>query len=338
MPTSLENTIRGITKENLLEQIPVEKILKPKGFYETIAIDVLAVLSSIWVGYACSVFLETGAVLDFSISIFPFLVLTSFETVFIKSLLRRSLVLLLETAILLSFFYQSSAIYLLTAGSAFLFFSLAGEILSRSLILTSIEVNFLKFTSPVFKKTITGLVLFTIIIFVPKWNDKNVFISPAAFGGVFVWASGIAQNFYPEIHFNSTVDDLAKEITRYQLTGSDYYANLPAAAQKSIFDSTLPQISDRLKQVLGGNLLGGEKISDVLYKIILNSLNTWRSDFGIWFVIAWIAVVFLTSRTIGAFIWWIAALIALLIYQFLIALNFAAIKEESVTKESLVFP
>lgn len=338
MPTNLEKTIKGITTENLLEQVPIERALRPKGFYKTIGLDALSILSSIWVGYACNDFLRNGAVANFAISVFPFLILNSFETVFIKSFWRRFLVLALEIVILLSFFYQDPKIYLLAAGGTLLIFCLWGEISSRSLVATSLEVNFLKFTTPFFKKTITGLILFTIIIFVPNWDNNNVFISPAAFGGVFVWSSGIAQNFYPELNFNSTVNDLAREITAYQLSSSSYYKTLPAAVQKTIFDGTLPQISERLKQVLGGNLSGSEKISDVLYKIILSSLNSWRTDFGAWFVFAWIAVVFLASRTIGALVWWISALISLLVYEFLVALNFIAIRGETVTRESLTFP
>ncbi|HUX36231.1 MAG TPA: hypothetical protein VMV71_04400 [Candidatus Paceibacterota bacterium] len=342
MPTNLEKTIKGITtenlSENLLEQVPIEKTLRPKGFYKTIGLDALSVLSAIWVGYACGDFLQNGAVLNFAISVFPFLILNSFETILIKSLGRRFLVIAAETVIFLLFFYRDPQIYLFAAGGAFLAFSLWGEIMSRSLVSTSLEVNFLKFTAPFFKKTITGLILFTIIIFVPNWNKNNVFISPAAFGGVFVWSSGIAQNFYPELNFNSTVNDLARNITSYQLSSSAYYKTLPGAVQKSVFDQTLPQISDRLKQVLGGNLSGDEKISDVLYKIILNSLNSWRADYGAWFIFAWIAVVFLASRTIGAFVWWLSALISWLIYQFLVALNFVAIRGETVTKEALAFP
>jgi len=338
MTTSLEKTIKGIAPENLLEQVPAEKIIRPKGFYKLIGLDVLAVLSAIWVGYACKNFLENGAVLDFAISIFPFLILASFESILIKNLWRRFLILALETILLLSFFYQDSKIYLLAAGGAFLIFSLLGEISSRSETLNSLEINFLKFSAPAFKKTITGLILFTIIIYVPKWNDKNVFISPATFGGVFVWVTAFMHDFYPEINFNSTVDDLAKEITLYQLKGSPAYQSLPEAAQQSLLKISLPDMSSRLKHILGENLSGNEEISAVTYNIILKSLNRWRADFGTWFVVAWIAAVFLTSRTIGAFIWWIAALISLFIYSLLTAIGFVTIRGDTVTKETLTFP
>ncbi len=338
MTTELEKTIKGISKENLLERVPVEKLVRPKGFYQKIALDVLAVLSAVWVGYACNVFLQTGAVLDFAISIFPFLIITALETVLIKSLGRRFLILLIETIILLLFFWEDPVIYLLSAGGIFLIFSLWGEISSRTEIINSIEVNFLKFSAPVFKKTITGLILFTIIIYVPNWNDENVFISPQAYGGVFVWTTGIAHGFYPEINFNSTINDLAKEITRYQLTNSPSYKTLPEGAQTAVLNAALPEVTSKLKQIFGDNLTGTEEINFVTYKLILNSLNRWRVDFGTWFIIAWIAVVFLASRSIGALVWWIAALFSLLIYEILIAVNFIAIRGETVTKETLAFP
>lgn len=338
MTTELEKTIKGISKENLLEKVPVETLIRPKGFYKEIGFDVLAVLSAAWVGYACNAFLRTGAVWDFAISIFPFLIITAFETILIRSLGRRFLILLLETLVLFAFFLEDPAVYLLSAGGIFLVFSLWGEISSRTEIMNSIGVSFLRFSAPVFKKTITGLILFTIIIYVPNWNDENVFISPQAFGGVFVWMTGIAHGFYPEINFNSTVNDLAKEITRYQLTNSPSYKNLPEGAQQSVLNAALPEVTSKLKQVFGENLTGNEEVNFVTYKLILNSLNRWRVDFGTWFIIAWIAVVFLASRSIGALVWWIAALVALLIYEILVAINFIAIRGETVTKESLVFP
>ncbi len=338
MTTELEKTIKGISKENLLEKVPIEVLVRPKGFYKEIGLDVLAVLSAVWVGYACNVFLQTGAVLDFAISIFPFLIITALETVIIKSLGRRFLILLIEIAILLLFFYRDPMIYIASAGGIFLIFSLWGEVSSRTEIMNSIGVSFLRFSAPIFKKTITGLILFTIIIYVPSWNDENVFISPQAFGGVFVWVTGIAHGFYPEINFNSTVNDLAKEITRYQLTNSPSYKNLPEGVQQSVLNAALPEVTSRLKQVFGENLTGNEEVNFVTYKLILNSLNRWRVDFGTWFIIAWIAVVFLASRSIGALVWWISALIALLIYEILVSINFIAIRGETVTKESLVFP
>ncbi len=282
--------------------------------------------------------MENGAVLNFAIAIFPFLILSSLEVLLTDSLLRRFSVIVIETAALLSFFYAYPKAYLLPAGGIFLVLSIWGEISSRSEILNALEIKFIKFTAPLFKKTITALILFTIILYVPQWNNKSVFISERTFGGVFVWATGFIHNFYPEINFYSTIDDLAREITRYQLVGTHPYEDLPAAVQENLINQFRFQISDQLKKFFGGGLTGKEKVSDVVYKLILNSLNGWREQFGLWFVVAWIASAFLAARLIGAFIWWLAALFSLLIYQLLIALNFIAVRGESTTKESLVFP
>ncbi len=336
MSTNLENTIRG-TRENLLEQVPIERATRPIGFYKSITLDFLTVASAVWVSYACRNFLENGAVLNFAIAIFPFLILSSLEVILTDSLFRRFCIIVIETVALSSFFYAYPKTYLFSASSIFLVLLIWGEISSRSEILNSLEIKFIKFTAPLFKKMITALILFTIILYVPQWDNKSVFISQRTFGGVFVWTTGFIHNFYPEINFDSTVDDLAKEITHYQLAGTHPYEDLPAAVQENLLKQFQIQIDDQLKKFLGGDLTGKEKVGDVVYKLILNSLNSWRERFGSWFVITWIASVFLAARLIGTVIWWLSALISLLIYQLLVALNFIAIRGESTTKESLVF-
>lgn len=237
------------------------------------------------------------------------------------------------------FFLANPMTYLAIAGGIFLVFSVIGELGSRSEVMNSLEINFLKFTAPVFKKTITGLILLTLILYIPLWQYKDAFISQRTFGGVFVWTTGFIGNFYPEINFNSTINDLSKEITKYQLTGTQVYQSLPtAAAQKTIIDQLDAQNNAKLKEFFGSNLSGDERLSDIIYKMILDSLNNWKAQFGIWFIISWVAVVFLAARTIGAVVWWVSAFISLLLYQLLVALNFLAIRGEAVTKESLVFP
>ena len=183
----------------------------------------------------------------------------------------------------------------------------------------------------------TALAFIVIIFYLPHWDSKNIFISKQAFGGVFVWSTGFVNNFYPEIKFNSSVNDLAREITRYQLTGTRPYEDLPVVAQQTLLNQILSQTQEQLKKFLGGNLTGDETLRDVSYDLIVKSLVSWREQFGGWFIAAWLAVLFLMARSFGAIILWMSALISLLVYQFLVALNFIAIRGESTTKETVKF-
>lgn len=336
MLTNLENTIRG-TRGNLLEQIPAEKIIRPKGFYKSIALDFLTVASALYFGYSTSNFLQNGGVVALSFGVFPLLLFSSLEVILIKSLLRRFFILALETIAILSFFLNEQIFYLAVAGGVFLIFSLWGEILSRSEILNCIEVRFLKFTLPLLKKTMTALAFIVIIFYLPRWDNKNIFVSKQAFGGVFIWSTGFVHNFYPEIKFDSSVNDFAREITVYELTGTYPYEDLPVAARQTLLNQILSQTQEQLKKFLGSNLTGEETLRDVSYDLILKSLVDWREQFGVWFIAAWLAVLFLLARSFGVIILWVSALISLLVYQFLVALNFIAIRGESTTKEAVKF-
>jgi len=336
MPTNLENTIRG-TRQNLLEQVPVEKIIRPKGFYKLIVLDFLTVISAFYFGYSASSFLQTGGVLALSFGVFPILLLSSLQVILTKSLLRRFLVLALEAIAILLFFLQEDIFYLAVAGGIFLAFSLWGEIISRTEITSSIEIKFLKSILPVLNKTMTALAFIVITFYLPHWDSKNIFISKPAFGGIFVWSTGFIHDFYPEINFDSSVDDLAKQITVYNLTGTHPYEDLPAPAQKTLLNQILSQTQDQLRKFLGSNLSGDEVLRDVAYDLIHKSLINWREQFGWWFISAWLAVLFLIARSFGGIIVWVSALISLLVYQLLIAFNFIAIRGESVIKETIKF-
>jgi len=337
MPTNLENTIRG-TNQNLLEQIPIEKIFKPKGFYKEIILDFLTVASALYFSYSARDFLETGAITGLALGVFPILIFSSLEVILLKSLSRRFFVLVLEAIALLSFFYDYQIAYLAAAGGFFLLFSIWGEILSRSEVISSIEVRFVKSTSPLLKKTVTALALLVIILYIPQWNDKNVFISERSFGSIFIWSTGFVHNLYPEINFNSTVDDLAKGVVMYEITGTHPYEDLPDVAKSALSNQLVIQTSEQLKKFLGGGVRGDEKISDVFYKIVVDSLGKWKEQFGPWFIAAWAAIVFLMARSFGVLFWWFSVYISFLIYQILVAVNFIAIRGETTTKESVVFP
>lgn len=336
MLTNLENTIRG-TRGNLLEQIPAEKVIRPKGFYKSIVIDFLTVASALYFGYSASNFLQNGGVVALSFGVFPLLLFSSLEVILTKSLLRRFLILVLETIAILSFFLNEQIFYLAVAGGIFLAFSLWGEILSRSEIINCIEVRFLKFIFPLLNKTMTALAFIVIIFYLPHWDSKNIFVSKQAFGGIFTFSTGFIHDFYPEINFNSTVNDLAREITVYELTGTYPYEDLPVVAQQTLLNQILSQTQEQLRKFLGSNITGNETLRDVSYDLILKSLVDWREQFGGWFIAAWLAVLFLVARSFGVIILWVSALISLLVYQLLVAFNFIAIRGESTTKETVKF-
>lgn len=336
MPTNLENTIRG-TNQNLLEQVPIEKTPKPRGFYKSIALDSLTVVSGLYFGYSASNFLQTGGVLALSFGVFPLLLLTSLQVILTKSFLRRLFIIALETIAILLFFLQEEIFYLAVAGGIFLLFSLWGEILSRSEIRNCVEIKFLKSIFPVLNKTTTALAFIIIIFYLPHWDSKNIFISKPAFGGVFAFSTGFIHDFYPEINFDSSVNDLARQITLYELTGTHPYEDLPAVAKLTLVNQILVQTQEQLKKFLGSNLTGNESLADVSYTLVLKSLLSWREQFGGWFIAAWLAVLFLLARSFGGIIILFSALISFLVYQLLIAFNFIAIRGESIVKETPMF-
>lgn len=322
---------------NLLERVAEDEILRPKGYYRLIALDVLTVASALGASYSLKIFFENGTIIPFAASACLFLIFSCFEIFLIKNFGRRFFVLVLETAALLSFFYNESWGMVSAAGFAVIVLLFWGEVSSRSEARNSLEVRFFKTVKPLAKKITTALSLLLVLAYLPQWSKGNELIPKNWFEAAIVSSAGAAESFYPELNFHSDVRNFSLSFAKYKLQESDVYANMSPSMQNQALNKVAASVIESIKKYSGMNVSGKDQVGEVLYSLFKTALEGWRTYFGGWFLFVWAAAAFLVVRSFGAIFSWLAALFAFSIYELLVGLNVLEIRGESATREKVEF-
>lgn len=330
-------TFQDRNRENLLKQVAADRISKPKGYYQSIALDILTVASALGTGYSLKIFFEQGTIVPLALNACLFLIFSCFEIFLITDLKRRFFVLILETAALLWFFSGESSTILSVTGLMVVVLLFWGEVRSRSDARNSIEIRFFQIVKPLIRKIVTVLSLFIVMMYFPQWNKGSNLISQNWFGPAIASSVNMAESFYPELNFHSNVRDFSLSLAKYELNRNDVFKTMPSLMQKQTLDQVTGGIMESMKKFSGMNISGKETIRNVLYIFFETTLEKWRQNFGNWFLFAWAAAAFLLIRSFGAIFSWIATFFAFSIYQFLIGLHILRIRDESAMREKVEF-
>jgi hypothetical protein len=324
--------------QNLVRPIAVDRRELPRGFYRLISLDLITVLSALGVGYLYSLYLSGQNYFVLLISFLTiFLVASVFGLFLRKNASRRAIILVLEIgALLLPFYDRPYKIWSLAAIIIIIFFTW-GEADSRRDIDNNIELRFIRCIRPFLEKATTAIVLAALVIYIPQWDAKNIFVSERVFGSVFDWASGLTGNFYPEFKLNSSVGALAESVARSQVENNPNLKLLSPGDKESAIQVAVPQIIDNFSRSFGTVLKTEQLVSDALYESFISLISKWREKFGNFFLIAWIISVFFLVRIFGVVYYLAVAALSFATYQILLALNVFSLVGETRTHETLEF-
>ncbi len=323
---------------NLISQVKAEKVFRPRGFYKSIVFDCLTVLSSLGAGYAYSSYLNSTVSLTLLLTAFGlFLTFSALQVFLTKSSDRRFLVILLETVAFLLYFYSYDLKLLGMSALVFLFFYLWGTISARGELQNSLKIKFFRTVRPVLGRLTTAFALVVVILYLERWDQKNIFVSEETFQGVFSWAVGFTNNFYPDLNISSSFDKLLENLTRVQLQNNAAYNALNPDSQQSAFKNATNETRVSLGTRLGINISLGESTGKVAYDFLIKMLNDWRNRFQRLFIVGWIIAVFLIIRGIGSILTLLIGFISFVVYQIMIASDFIHISGETASKEVIGF-
>ncbi|RJQ28442.1 hypothetical protein C4571_03665 [Candidatus Parcubacteria bacterium] len=328
----------GTPKQNLIKQIPAERIIRPPGFYKSIVFDVCTVLSAAALGYVYSLYLQNKATpLVFGSVIAVFGIFSALQVFLTKNFARRFSILVLEAFVFIPFFFDYSFELLVAVVFFFLVFATLGEVASRRAMDNSLQVRFLAVARPVLTRLTTGIVLILILLYIPQWNPESIFLSENAFQGFFDSAAGGANKFYPEVMFSGSFKELAESLARLQLAGTSVFLSLSPASQEQVVRQTASQIIESVSKNLGVEVSGGESTSKIFYNLIIATLRGFHDRFGQWFLVGWAVAVFFVARGFGTIFYWAVGLCAFIVYELLLAIDFIRITGESRTHEVVEF-
>jgi hypothetical protein len=336
MPETNQNQSQS---QNLINQTRVSlpsSGMRPVGFYKSIVFDVLSFFGALAVGYSYHAYLTAGMSAWFLVAaLFLFGILSAFQGFLCKSAGRRILVIIGEVAALSVFFYATDWRFLASAAAVALIFFFWGYLSSRAELNRSIEISFFGASKRAIGDALTGLLIFMIVIYIPLWNQSNVFISEQSFGAFFDWGAGIFQAFYPAIPIANSFQNFAEGLAKNQLQDVAAFQSMTPANQSAAVDQGAGTIMSNVSRSIGVPIAASDSISSVAYRYIVKTLTGWKDHFKNTFFVGWSIVLFLALRSIGIIFVWIDQFLFLIFYEILLSARIISIKEEPRTKETI---
>ncbi len=323
--------------QNLVENLVTPRIIRPKGYFKALALDVAAVLAAFFMSYAFKLYLAEQASLTLVISILGLWALISIlRTLTTRTLGRRALVALLQTAALLVIFLGIPLQFLLLIAAGVFIFLFWGEASAFTELTQSLEVRFFRTTRAHVNRLVTAAIIFTLFIYIAT-NSQNLFVSEKSFTKVYGLTAEAVKNSYPDLRLDSTFRTFAESVARRELAKRPEYAELNTpmkeAALAKATDESMAQIRETLKLSAGGD----EQMSSVFYNFFRSTMEGWQKTFGKAFVAIWVIILFLILKGFGTLFYLGVGLIGYLLYQGLIVLNVIHIIGESRSREVIEF-
>jgi len=324
--------------QNLTKRVRERPFYGETVFWKAIVFDVLVVAVAAALGYFYKGYLE-GTVSTVWLAVVGgvFLVVSAIEAILPRSMRRRLLILIFEAIAVLVFFLSERLDVLLLSGGFFVIFSLWGDKNCRDELGGSLEVKFFKATRQVFTKSSTAFIILFLTLYLPYWNLDSIFVPVGTWRSFYGSTAAFINKFYPEIDVSSKFGSLAESVARLELQNNKDYLSLPEVNRESIVKQSSAQVVENLSKSLGVTIKPDEQTSDVFYDFIVNILKKWYEQFQQFFIIGWSLVVFIIARSLAVIVYWLASLVAFVIYQLLLSFGAIHIVGESRTHEVIEY-
>ncbi len=324
--------------QNLISQVAAAPVLRQMGFYKSIGVDFVGVVTALLLSLAYWHYLAHDVSLTvLSLAVAAFMIASIFGALLMQSPARRAFVLFAETVALFTFFFDLPTTTLTSLGALVYFFLLWGDVATHRELVSCVEVKFFRITRPLLRKLATALLLSGIVIYLPQWTVDRSFFPRPAFQAMFASAENVAENFYPEIRFNSTTNDFLSSVAIVKLKTDPTYVVLSPSAQVEPFNRTVLQMYETVTQVLAIDVWPDETLADMLYRFCTTFLDRWQKEFGDHFLAVWAVAAYAVLRVFCAVFDVFVMAAAFLIYQLLLAGNFIIVTGETKIQETLRF-
>jgi hypothetical protein len=250
-----------------------------------------------------------------------------------KSGARGFLVIVLETAAALSFFWHDELLILgIIAGIMIVMLSW-GYFSARSRVRNGIEIPFFGASGDALGKFTTAVLLFMILAYVPQIGGNALVVSSQSFRTFFDWTSGLVNGFYPGVSLNGSFGNFAQSVSKMELANNPSFQSLDDAQKSLAIQQATAQFTQNFLQDAATPVASSTPASDAFYNVLNGVLSAWQSQASGWFDVGWVTVLFIGLRTLGILFVWFAQFIALVVYEILLATGFMKISEEPYSRE-----
>jgi hypothetical protein len=320
--------------QNLIDQSKISTQSRPPGFWRSLVLDIVAVLSAALFGYCyyryltqgLSVWILLGAVVFFG-------VMCVMEVFLAKGAARSFVVIFFETAASLGFFWKDDMRVIGVIALIMLAMLLWGHFSSRSRARNAVEIPFFGTSGNMLGKFTTAILLFMILAYVPQIGGNALVLSQQSFRSFFDWTSGVINGFYPELSLNGSFGNFAQSVSKMELANNPSFQSLNTAQQNIAIQQASDQFTQTFLQDAAKPVASSSLTSDAFYNVLNGVLNAWQSQSSGWFDVGWVTVLFIGLRTIGILFVWLMQFISLVFYEILLASGFMKVFEETTQRE-----
>jgi hypothetical protein len=324
----------GPQNQNLINPSKINTGQRKTGTWRSLGLDAVAVFSAALFGYCYYRYLTQGWSVWFLFAAITFFGVASVMEMFLsKDGWRSMLVILLETAALLGFFWRDNLLILAIIAAVMIAMLAWGHFSAQSQVKNGVEIPFFGASGNMLGKFTTAVLLFMILAYVPQIGGNALIVSQQSFRTFFDWTSGMVNGFYPELSLNGSFGDFAQSVSKMELANNPSFKSLNDAQKNIALQQATTQFTQNFLGNTSGTVATSSPASDAFYNVLNGVLEAWASQSSGWFDVGWVTVLFIGLRTLGILFVWFAQFVSLVFYEMLLSLGFMKISEESHSQE-----
>ena len=329
-----------------------------RNLIKIIFFGILSIASSFLTIYCFNRFLSTNSYpflfWSFLFSWF-FVVLIILEVLFIKSVFKLNLIILLASLATLFGFYSkifvnTSSLLLIAAAIFFIFLIMAAN-RGFKLRTNLIKIDFFLFARAVIPKTITAILIFwCFLIYLNffQWGKFNEKMGQDLIDRSLFISKPILGFFIPSFAFNESVGDFLRGISEKQFekirtdlvnesvrTFNFDLKNLSPETKEQILTQSVKELELYLEKYIGP-IEQSDPMNMAIFKIIKNYIINLPGNIKPFFGFLTALSVFLILKGIAILFYWFIEITAWIIYKFLLVAGFGYVMLETRTREVLL--
>ncbi|MBI5306172.1 hypothetical protein HZB04_01090 [Candidatus Wolfebacteria bacterium] len=276
-------------------------------------------------------------------ALFIFWAIFLIQTVFIESFRKISIVVFLEfLAVLAVFSFDKIKIlslpdwrFLAGAGIAFLFLILAAK-KGKDGMRDAIKIRFWRLGKIILPTAIAAAFLFISVAYVFGADKKEFAVPYSDFKALFSSSAFLMDKVYPEFNISWTVNEFVSYLAQKQIEGSSQFGVLPKSIQKQMVDAAAKEFTKRISDFTGAPLNAKLSITEAAYEILKYKISNFPQNTQVLISVSIAVLLFFILESIALPVRWVVAILAFIIYEVLLAADFAKISYEGISKETIV--
>lgn len=294
-------------------------------------------------GFSLNLFLTQQDYFYFFTALLAFFVFLSvflLQTLFIEEFWKAFVAVLIEwLGILLAFNFDKIKImalpdwrFLIGSGLAFLVLLLSVK-KSRDIMKDIVKIRFWKISRAVLPTAIAALFLFASAAYVYGTDKKGFIIPYSDFKYLISSSDFLTKKIYPEFNSSWTIAELTSYLAEKQMEKMPQFEFLSKAVKKTAVNAAVKDFEKKISDFAGIAISAKLQITEAAYEILKSKLSILPPSSQNLISFSVFLLVFLLLEGVAVFVRLLVVLLAFILYEVLLAADFAKISYEGISKE-----